>query len=60
MATVLGQWPAGGDATVQPAGGDFDLAAACNTAGVPTGHVLPVEQDLSSGPLSAVLMQGDT
>eukprot|EP00969_Alexandrium_andersonii_P350800 15433997-Alexandrium_andersonii.AAC.1 len=32
---------------------------ACNTAGVPGGHVLPVVQDFSSGPLSATLLNGD-
>eukprot|EP00969_Alexandrium_andersonii_P299595 13244942-Alexandrium_andersonii.AAC.1 len=36
-ATVLGQWLAGSDAASQPAGGGFDLTAACNIARVETG-----------------------
>eukprot|EP00969_Alexandrium_andersonii_P224691 9923344-Alexandrium_andersonii.AAC.1 len=49
-----------GNQADQPAGGQFQPTAACNTANVPPGHVLPVEQDFSSGPLSATLPKGDT
>eukprot|EP00969_Alexandrium_andersonii_P318826 14084160-Alexandrium_andersonii.AAC.1 len=49
-----------GDQSDQPAGGQFQITGACNTAGVPDGHVLPVTQDFSSGPLSATLLKGDT
>eukprot|EP00969_Alexandrium_andersonii_P296353 13096434-Alexandrium_andersonii.AAC.1 len=57
---MAGQRLAGGDQTDQPAGGQFNPTAACNTATVPSGHILPVEQDFSSGPLSAALLKDDT
>eukprot|EP00969_Alexandrium_andersonii_P335509 14828296-Alexandrium_andersonii.AAC.1 len=58
-SVLAGQWLTGGKQSDQPAGGQFQSMGAANCAGVPAGHVLPVAQDFSSGPLSAMLLKGD-